>query len=284
VIESTASANSPTSSAVLTEDQWVTIPGGPFTMGADDVREDGKPLAAYPAHQVDVATFRIARHPVTVSDFARFVDETGYTTFAERAGRSWVWIGGEDTTTPDQDHLWIQIDGTSWRHPRGPASDVADKADHPVTHVVLEDCLAYCDWSGTRLPTEAAWEKTARGTDARVYPWGNTPPTPTVCNHSMFTGDTTPVGRFPDAAGPYGVDDIVGNVWEWTSSGWHPYPFAEDRPARTITTRFGTFKLGVIRGASFYNNCSPGGCAAWVRVYSHPEYSCYDIGFRVCAA
>lgn len=279
--ESTASRQY---STVMAEDYWVSIPGGPFVMGADDVRADGKPLAAFPAHTVEVEPFRMARRPVTVGDFARFVDETSYATFAERAGRSWVWVGGEDTTTPDQDDLWLQMDGASWRCPRGPGSAVAEKADHPVTHVVYEDCLAYCEWSGTRLPTEAEWEKAARGTDARTYPWGDTPPTPTVCNHSMFVGDTTPVGRFPDAAGPYGVDDIVGNVWEWTSSGWHTYPFEKDRLAKTITTKLGTFELRVIRGASFYNNCSPGGTAAWVRVYSHPEYSCYDIGFRVCAA
>jgi sulfatase modifying factor 1 len=280
--ETTMSGERPSSTATA-PDHWVTIPGGPFIMGSDVVRADGQPLAATPAHTVHVDTFRIARRPVSVSDFARFVAETGYQTTAERAGRSWVWLGGEDTTTPDQDHLWFDLHGASWQHPRGPDTSVADKADHPVTHVSRHDCLAYCEWSGTRLPTEAEWEKAARGTDGRTYAWGDTPPTPTVCNHSMFVGDTTPIGMYPEAAGPFGLDDIVGNVWEWTSTGWHRYPYDESKPIRTIVTKTGRVELGVVRGGSFYNNCDPRGIPVWVRVYSHPDYSSYDIGFRVCA-
>lgn len=264
-------------------DNWATIPGGSFIMGSDAIRSDGKPSASFPAHTIDIDTFRIARKPVSVRDFARFVDETSYVTTAERSGGSWVWVGGEDITTPDQDHLWIQIDGASWRSPRGPGSDVTDKADHPVTHVSLADCLKYCAWSGTRLPTEAECEKAARGSDGRPYSWGDNAPTPSVCNHSMFVGDTTPIGAYPDAAGPFGLDDIVGNVWEWASTGWHLYPYDETKPVRTVVTKKGTVKLGVVRGGSFYNNCSPAGTGAWVRLYSHPEYSSYDIGFRVCA-
>ena len=262
---------------------WVTIPAGPFTMGCDEIRPDGRPVAAYPAHTVDVPAFRIARTPVSVAEFARFAEETSYVTTAERKGGSWVWLGGEDTTTPDQDHLWAEVEGASWRTPRGPGTDVADKADHPVTHVSRPDCLAYCAWSGTRLPTEAEWEKAARGTDGRQYVWGDAPPTPDVCNHSMFVGDTTPIGRYPAAAGPFGLADVIGNVWEWAATKWHLFPYDETKPARTVRLRSGPVELGVVRGGSFYNNCSPSGTAAWVRVYSHPEYTSYDIGFRVCA-
>jgi len=252
-------------------------------MGSDTHRPDGKPCAAYPAHKVDVGAFRIARRLVTVAEFARFVADTGYRTTAESKGSSWVWLGGEDTTTPDQDHLWFDLPGASWRTPRGPDSGVESKDDHPVTHVTLPDCEEFCRWSGTRLPREAEWEKAARGTDAREYAWGEAEPTPTVCNHSMFVGDTTPVGTYPDAAGPYGVDDIVGNVWEWMATKWHLFPYDENKPPRVVVTRDGAVELGTVRGASFFNNCSPGGCASWVRVYSHPLYSSYDIGFRVCA-
>ena len=261
----------------------VTIPAGPFTMGADDVRADGRPEASYPAHEVHVEEFRIARTPVSVAEFTRFVEATGYVTTGERAGGSWVWLGGEDITTPDQDHLWVEVAGASWRHPRGEGSDLTGKDEHPVTHVSRYDCQEYCRWSGTRLPTEAEWEKAARGTDGRPYVWGDAAPTPQHCNHSMFVGDTTPIGRFPDAAGPHGLADIVGNVWEWVSTNYHKFPYDEAKPARRIQTPDGVVELGVVRGGSFYNNCSPSGTAAWARVYSHPVYSSYDIGFRVCA-
>lgn len=263
--------------------EWVTVQGGSFIMGADEMRADGKPLAAYPAHVVEVDTFHIARRPVSVCDFGRFIAETGYVTIAERAGKSYVWLGGEDITTPDQDHLWFNLEGASWRAPRGLGSDVAGKGEHPVTHVALPDCLAYCEWSGTRLPREAEWEKAARGIDGRRYAWGDSPPESSRCNHSMFVGDTTPIGRYPDAAGPYGVDDIAGNVWEWMGTKWHRFPYDESKRPRQVVTKDGSFDLGTVRGGSFFNNCDPRGIAAWVRVYSHPLYTSYDIGFRVCA-
>ncbi|MFF7307741.1 SUMF1/EgtB/PvdO family nonheme iron enzyme [Streptomyces sp. NPDC008137] len=264
-------------------DYWVTIPGGPFIMGTNELRDDGKPRSAAPEHQVDLAEFRIAKSPVTVREFRQFVEATGYVTTAERSGKSWVWIGDPAVIVPDQDYLWKEIDGASWRTPRGADSTLEGKDDHPVTHVSYFDCVAYCDWSGTRLPNEAEWEKVARGTDGRLYPWGDEEPTGEHCNHSMGVGDTTPVGAFPKAAGPYGVDDIVGNVWEVMSNGFHRYPFDESKPRRVIKTRAGTIELGAIRGGSFYNNCDPRGCLAWVRIYNLPDYSCYDMGFRVCA-
>jgi formylglycine-generating enzyme len=270
--------------AAVTEEPgyWVTIPGGPFTMGVDAKRSDGRPSVSAPAHTVHVETFRIARRPVSVSDFARFVEATSYVTAGERLGRSWVWVGGPDDLRPGEDKLWLEIEGASWRAPRGPDSDVADKGDHPVTHVSYEDCVAYCRWAGTRLPTEAEWEKAARGTDGRRYAWGEDPPTPSNANYAMIVGDTTPIGSYPDAAGPYGVEDISGNVWEWTATAWHLYPYEEGK-ARTIVTRLGASELLVVRGGSFFNDCSPRGLEVWVRLYSLPQYSGYDVGFRVCA-
>jgi formylglycine-generating enzyme required for sulfatase activity len=97
----------------------------------------------------------------------------------------------------------------------------------------------------------------------------------------MNVGDTTPIGMYPEARGPFGLEDIAGNVWEWTSSGWHGYPFDESK-ARTIVTRLGRFELGVIRGGSFFNDCDPSGVAVTGRVYSLREYTSYDVGFRVC--
>lgn len=269
-------------SATAAPDYWVTIPASPFIMGTDELRPNGKPSASAPAHTVEVDTFRLARRPVTVREFARFVEGTSYVTTAERKGSSWVWHGGEDVTTPDQDHLWKDTPGAWWRAPHGPGSDVTGKDDHPVTHVSYLDCLEYCRWSGTRLPAEAEWEKAARGTDGRSYPWGDTPPTASSCNHTMHVGDTTAVGAYPDAAGPYGNEDMAGNVWEVMSNGYHRYPYDEHK-TKIFETKNGKVELGVIRGGSFYNNCDPRGVLVWVRIYNLPDYSCYDMGFRVCA-
>ncbi|MGI5499249.1 formylglycine-generating enzyme family protein [Lentzea sp. CA-135723] len=265
------------------EFDWVGIAGGPFTMGVDRVRPDGTQDTASPAHEVDVPEFRIARSPVTIADFTRFVQATGYRTTAEEIGKSWVWVGGENTTTPGQDHLWLEIEGAAWNTPRGPGSGVGAKGDHPVTHVSRVDCLAYCEWAGTRLPTEAEWEKTARGVDGRMHVWGDEAPTPDICNHSMFVGDTTPVGKYPSASGPYGVDDIAGNVWEWVSTGWHQYPFDPNK-VQALNTKKGKVGLGVLRGGSFFNDCNPSTLRVTLRLYSLPLYTCYDVGFRVCAA
>lgn len=263
---------------------WITIPGGPFTMGADGVRPDGRPRSSAPAHTVHVETFRIARRPVLVRDFARFVDATSYRTTAERVGKSYVWIGGRtpEELFPGNDELWIETAGAMWRTPRGPGSDVAGKQDHPVTHVSLEDCFAYCEWSGTRMPTEAEWEKAARGTDERKFAWGAEPPTPQRCNFGMNVGDTTPVGQYPDAGGPNGLEDVSGNVWEWTATKWHRYPYSEEK-SRAIITRGGRVELISMRGGSFFNDCSPMGLSITSRLYSLPGYTGYDVGFRVCA-
>lgn len=261
-------------------DYWVEIEAGPFTIGMDELK-NGRHEPWSPAHVVEVDAFSIARTPVSVAEFARFVAETSYATTAEQVGHSWCWVGGKDDETPGQEHLWLKIDGASWKAPRGAGSDVSKKADHPVTHVSYTDALAYCVWSGARLPTEAEFEKAARGTDGRIYPWGNTQPSPDSCNHSMLVGDTTPIGAFPDAAGPHGLADIAGNVWEWSATAWHTYPYLSSEP-RVVTTKAGSFELGVVRGGSFFNDCAPRWVSPVTRCYALRDYSCFDLGFRVC--
>ena len=157
------------------------------------------------------------------------------------------------------------------RDRRGPKSDVRQKQDHPVTCVTFRDAVAFCAWASEvtgatiRLPTEAEWEKAARGTDGRLYPWGNSAPTQEYCNFAMNLGDTTPVGNYPKGASPYGVLDMSGNVWEWTSSLFKGYPYdpADGREALhgegSRTVRGGSFygHVGFVRCACRYGNINP---------------------------
>ena len=189
---------------------WVTIPAGEFLMGSDKTKDKLAFDDETPQHTLHLPEYRIARVPVTVAQFAAFVGATGHKTTAEVQGSAWNWTGSK----------WEEIKGADWAHPRGPESDVRAKQDHPVTCVSWHDAVAFCKWAGVRLPTEAEWEKAARGTDGRIWPWGNREPNSGVCNFNMTVGDTTPVGRYPDGKSPYGLLDVAGNVWEWTSSLW----------------------------------------------------------------
>jgi sulfatase modifying factor 1 len=200
---------------------WVEIPAGPFLLGSDKKKDDQAFDDELPQQSVTLPAYRIARTPVTVAQFAAFVQATGYQTDAEKRGSAYVWTGSK----------YDDVKGANWQHPRGPKSDVRQKQDHPVTCVTWQDAVAFCVWAsevtGTtiRLPSEAEWEKAARGTDGRIYPWGNDKPTKEHCNFNMDVGDTTPVGRYPKGASPYGLLDVAGNVWEWTNSLWIAYPY-----------------------------------------------------------
>jgi formylglycine-generating enzyme required for sulfatase activity len=171
------------------EKEMVSIPGGEFMMGNDS----GDPDEA-PAHSVSVAPFEIDKTEVTNAEFAAFVKATGYKTAAEESG------------------------GGSWR-------DYAEGRDnYPVVKVSWADADAYCAWAGKRLPTEAEWEYAARGTDGRIYPWGNDWK-PDACNgRESGIRSTTAVGSFAAGASPYGVLDMAGNVREWAADWYDKYP------------------------------------------------------------
>jgi formylglycine-generating enzyme required for sulfatase activity len=178
---------------------WVTIPADWFLMGSDPHRDKDAQEDEQPQHRVYLPTFQIARVPVTVEQFAAFVRATDHRTTAEEAGREYTWF-----------------------QPHGRGSQVGkDKAQHPVTCVSWDDAQAFCRWAKVRLPTEAEWEKAARGTDGQLFPWGDEPPDPEWCNFAdSQIHDTTPVGSYPRGASPYGVLDMTDNVWEWCSSLW----------------------------------------------------------------
>jgi formylglycine-generating enzyme required for sulfatase activity len=164
------------------------------------------------------------RQEITNREFAAFVAATGYRTDAERSGFGHVWTD-----------RWRRVPGASWRHPQGRASTIAGLEEHPVVQVSARDAAAYCAWRGLRLPSEREWEFAARGTDGRRYPWGDAPPeqqgerranfgTLDCCAPDASDGfvRTAPVGSYPKGASPFGLLDMAGNVWEWTSSRHSP--------------------------------------------------------------
>lgn len=221
----------------------VEVPGGEFTMGADDGEPEERP-----ARRVAVSSFAMERHPVTNAQYARFVEATGYVSLAERPLDPAAFPGAPAenlqsgsmvfTPTPgpvDLRHLsqwWRWTPGASWRSPEGSASTWHDRLDHPVVHLAHEDAAAYATWAGRSLPTEAEWERAARcGHDGLRFAWGNEPTPGGRRMAKYWEGDfpwrsrptdgfdrTAPVGTYPP--NEYGLVDLTGNVWEWTDD-WY---------------------------------------------------------------
>ena len=228
-----------------------------------------------PQHPVQLAAYLMGQHPVTVAQFAAFVQASGYRTTAEKEGSGHTWTGRE----------WKDVQGADWQRPRGPDSDVKSKADHPVTQVSWHDALAFCTWASqatgrtVRLPSEAEWEKAARGTDARLYPWGTQAPDGTRCNFNMEVTDTTPVGKYsPAGDSPYGCADMAGNVWEWTGSLFQAYPYRPDDDREDISGS----RPRVVRGGSWFIFHRRVRCS--YRDWHYPLCRDSDLGFRVCAS
>ena len=182
--------------------EMVAIPAGAFSMGSNDGPDDERP-----AHQVNVAAFEIDRLPVTNARFAEFLNAIGIHN-----------KNGEKLFDDDDPDARIHQQGGRW---------VADKGydNHPVVEASWAGGRDYCAWRGKRLPTEAEWEKAARGTDGRKYPWGNAPPDRTRAQFSARFNETVPADVFPAGASPYGLLDMAGNTWEWVSSAYRPYPY-----------------------------------------------------------
>ena len=212
------------------KDHWVRIEAGTFRMGEK------------PGRKVTLKNFQIGRYPATVEEYRRFVEDDGY-----------------------QRERWWKAGGFGrWSEP-GSWEEQQQHPNRPVVYVSWYEAAAYCEWKGVvRLPTEAEWERAARGAEGREYPWGNEPPDSTRANYgSGKIGHATPVGLYPLGATPEGVDDMAGNVWEWVAD-WYD----EDKTAR------------VLRGGSWVN-------VEWVlraanRLRVEPEVRDDSIGFR-CA-
>jgi len=229
----------------------VLVPGGPFRMGSDRLYPEEAPVRT-----VEVVDLEVDEHPVTNAAFRRFVAATGHVTVAERTPDPRDFPGADPgdlvagslvfrpTAGPvpldDWTRWWHWAPGADWRHPEGPGSTLHGRELHPVVHIGYEDAAAYAAWAGRRLPTEAEWEHAARGgLDQATYAWGDDPePRGRVMANRWFGRfpwenlrphgfeGTSPVKRFP--ANGYGLYDVTGNVWEWTSTGW---PEAGAEPA-----------------------------------------------------
>ena len=229
--------------------ELVRVPAGEFLMGSDPAEDEDASDREQPQHTVDLPEFYIGKYPITNAQYAAFVQAAGH-----RMPKHWE--AGEI--------------------PSG-------KEDHPVVYVTWRDAMAFCQWlsqetgKGFVLPSEAEWEKAARGADGRIYPWGDEPPTADLCNFGRNVGDTTPVGNYsPEGDSPYECADMAGNVREWTRSLWgenYSYDPGDGREDLEADGR------RVLRGGSF--NLNSGGVRCAYRSYWLPYRRLYYDGFRV---
>jgi len=295
----------------------VWISGGTFQMGSDRHYPEEAP-----AHKVKVDPFWMSAYAVTNAEFGRFVDATGYVTVAERPADPADYPGAQpellvpasvvfkktrgpvDLSNPY--NWWTYVAGADWRHPRGPDSTIDDLLDHPVVHVAFEDVEAYTKWRGQELPTEAEWEFAARGgLKEAEFTWGNEYMPHGVPMANTWQGEfpwqnrvddgyewTAPVGSFPPNG--YGLYDMAGNVWEWTTDWYQDHSQIKsacctiDNPRggeREVShdPRMPTIKIPrkVMKGGSFL--CAPNYCRRYrpsARMPQPIDTSTCHLGFR----
>lgn len=231
----------------VTPGEMVLIPAGEFTMGSNDIPqnvEEKDKYRCYPEQKVNLPAFYIDKYEVTNAEFLKFTQETGYMSEAEAENKSWKLFFGFD-----------------------PA-----KENFPVVNVTWDDANAYAKWAGKRLPTEAEWEKAARGTDGRRYPWGNDWAVG-KSNTYEAGGQPKEVGSFESDKSPFGVYDTLGNAQEWTASWYKAYPRNKKR-----NPDFGE-KYRVVRGAS--SSMRGKLYHIWDRT-AYPPKALFGVGFR-CA-
>lgn len=266
----------------------IALEGGTFLMGDTGFYADEGPVI-----QLSVAPFLIDTHEVTNHEFRAFVDATGYVTSAERL----VELGfPENGSAVFNAATWTFVPGANWRHPEGPESSILGRDHDPVVQVSLEDATAFAAWAGRRLPTEAEWEFAARGgLEGQPFAWGDifTPGGVYMANtwQGLFpdgdTGEDGSMGRAQIGCYPangYGLYDMIGNVWEWTSDPYYPDKRFEPPEGLTDTgfdPRQPFVPVGVIKGGSFL--CSPDFCGRYRPAARHAQDTSLGsnhIGFR----
>ena len=289
--------------AAVSTKGMVWIPGGTFAMGSQDFYPEERPV-----RRVAVEGFWMDRHPVTVAQFGRFVGETGHQTVAERPLEPGDYPDADPSAlvpgslvfhkTPGPVRLddvrawWRYVPGASWHQPQGPGTTAAGRGRHPVTHVAYEDAAAFAAWAGKALPTEAEWERAARGgVEGAVFAWGDEIEPHGRPMANTWRGEfpwsnlgangyegTSPVGAFPPNG--FGLYDITGNVWEWTCDlytahkGTHACCAPAVAPDERIPRR-------VIKGGSHL--CAPNYCLRFrpaARQGEAVDTSTTHIGFR----
>lgn len=298
-------------SELANADDWIAIPQGTLLMGSTEWYSDETPL-----REVAIRPFRISRAPVTNRQFARFVAATGYVTVAERPldasiyrgispdrlrPGALVFVPPRSSTKAEGVHDWWRyVPSACWRRPEAARSVFAGRLDHPVVCIAYEDAASYARWSGGRLPTEAEWEWAARGgLVGATYAWGDEwmPGGTAMANtwQGSFPEDdlnrkslyrTSKIGSYP--ANPYGLYDMIGNVWEWTASWYRTASSGEvngccsppldsydpDQPDILIPRR-------VLKGGSFL--CAANYCARYrpaARQAQMIDTASVHIGFR----
>jgi formylglycine-generating enzyme required for sulfatase activity len=253
----------------------VLVPAGEFLMGSAVGGESDE----RPQHTISLDAFWIDQTEVTNAMFSRFVSLTDYQTDAESSGGGWI-----SANTFDND--------ANWRNPYGAGSVIVGLEDHPVVQVSWNDAAAYCDWAGSRLPTEAEWEKAARGPDGWTYPWGNQTGAGNLVNfadrnlveaHADESVDdgfefTARTGSYPAGASSYGALDMSGNVWEWVSD-WYDEAYYENSPSDNPTGP-SSGEMRVLRGGSYFQRMA--NVRAAERISANPDERWTYAGFR-CA-
>jgi len=229
--------------------EMVTVGAGHFWMGSDKRVDRDAEDDELPQHRLYLSAYRIGKYPVMNEEYAAFAAATGHRV-------PYPWKGNQPP---------------------------AEKLNHPVVNVSWDDAVAYCRWLSEatgqhyRLSSEAEWEKAARGTDGRIYPWGNPPPNERRCNFKRNVDGTTPVGSYPAGVSPYGCYDMAGNVWEWTQSLRRGYPYRSD-DGREEQAESGS-GVRVLRGGNYWNDSSGARCAS--RYRHRTGDGSYDGGFRL---
>lgn len=276
----------------------VLIPGGTFEMGG---RSANAYTDEFPVHRVRIDPFRMDVTEVTNARFQEFVNATNYITVAElpvdwnelkkqlpfgtpkppdsvlQAGSLVFAPTSQPVNLSEYSQWWKWTIGANWKHPEGPESNIDDRMDHPVVHIAHEDALAYANWAGKRLPTEAEWEWAALGGKNNIYPWGNESPEKSFDKANFWQGifpyrnreldgyyATAPVKTYPPNG--YGLYDMAGNVWEWCQDKYHAHSYQNDAESGIVQNPAGPLKsydprepftdMYVIRGGSFLCNDS----------------------------
>jgi sulfatase modifying factor 1 len=301
-------------------DNMVWIPAGVFLMGSNDHYPEEAP-----AHEVSVDAFWMDKHTVTNAEFSRFVEETGHVTLAEKPANAADYPGAKpELLSPAsvvfrkssqpvdlRNHFnwWDYIPGANWRHPQGPQSTLKGLAKHPVVHIAFEDAEAYTKWAGKEIPTEAEWEFAARGgLDGSEYVWGNEFEPDGKVMANTWQGEfpyenllkdgyewTAPVGAFPPNG--YGLFEMAGNVWEWTTDWYQDHSKNEISCCASFNPKGGKrdeshdscssateIPRKVMKGGSYL--CAPNYCRRYrpaARMPQPIDTSTCHLGFRCIA-